>query len=101
MTTINGRPIDDMSKLEQWLVVVLTAKAPCFSEAAGETIDAIAITVNDHPCDLAHLAQAVQYRLEHAYHTGRTEGEQADRRILRHRLTQALERLVFEEPTQE
>jgi len=83
MTTINGRPFDDLSKLQQWLVVVMLAKdAPSIDEDICE-IDAVAITVNGHPCDLTYLAERLHEQLEAARQLGRRDEREYIRNTLK------------------
>jgi len=87
MTTINGRPFDDLPELEQWLAVLLAKGAPGIEESC-------VITVNGRPCDLIYLAEGVQGRLHRALLAGRL----VERRMLKRRLAQVLERLAFAAP---
>jgi len=72
VSTINGRPFDDLSKLEQWLVVMLTKNALSIDEDICE-VDAVAITVNGHPCDLTYLAERFHEQLEATRQLGRRD----------------------------
>ena len=83
MTTVNGRPFDDLSKVEQWLVVVMvTRDAPSIDDDISEIAD-VAITVNGHPCDLTYLAGRLREQLEAARQLGRRDEREYMRTTLK------------------
>lgn len=82
MTTVNGRPFDDLSMLEQWLVVLLTKNALSIDDDICE-VDAVAITVNGHPCDLTYLAERLHEQLEATRQLGRRDEREYIRNTLK------------------